>query len=69
MGPAALARYMAVSALRSSASTVRPSPGKRLAPTVAESLARLKDALAAAYAAEDRLADLLKADGLLAEGE
>jgi type I restriction enzyme M protein len=47
---------------------VEPPQGDA-APTVAESLARLKDALAAAYAAEDRLADLLKADGLLARGE
>jgi hypothetical protein len=34
---------------------------------VAESLARLKESLAAAYAAEDRLAELLKANGLLTE--
>ena len=42
-------------------------PQAHTAPTVAESLARLRESLAAAYAAEDRLAELLKANGLLAE--
>lgn len=42
-------------------------PQTHTVPTVAESLARLKESLAAAYAAEDRLADLLKANGLLTE--
>ena len=44
-------------------------PQTHTVPTVAESLARLKESLAAAYAAEDRLAELLKANGLLAEGK
>lgn len=38
-------------------------------PTVAESLARLKESLAHAYAAEDRLAELLKANELLEEDQ
>lgn len=40
-------------------------PQTHSVPTVAESLGRLKAALATAYAAEDRLAELLKANGLL----
>lgn len=42
-------------------------PQTHTVPTVAESLARLKDSLAVAYSAEDRLARLLKANGLLTE--
>jgi type I restriction enzyme M protein len=42
-------------------------PRTHTVPTVAESLAQLKGSLAAAYAAEDRLAELLKANGLLKE--
>jgi type I restriction enzyme M protein len=42
-------------------------PQTHTVPTVAESLARLKESLVAAYAAEDRLAELLKANDLLAE--
>ena len=44
-------------------------PQSSVVPTVAESLARLKDSLAVAYAAEDRLAELLKANGYLTEGK
>ena len=47
---------------------VEPPQAEKV-PTVAEALASLRTSLAAAYAAEDRLAELLRQNGLMPEGE